>query len=446
MNMDNNEIDLEKKPSMVAIDLTTLTVATIDELIERLTPQGKDTSNYAAIFFSTFPLFLEPEELMKLLLNKFNDYYKEQNDNIHWEAYALAFQKIHNVVKKRVLGLFRVWIKYYFDDFSNDALKSLLSFTSSLVLSFTEKDFNIFSHPAIQTQYYILKAIERRTNIDEEFEDHVHRSSTQIIPLSSPFMGRVRTILDFSPADIAHMFTLRQFSVYKDLKPRDILEYVKLKTISKVPSMANIARQDTLLSYFITILIVEATNRDDVIDKLMLVTEELERYKNYAGIIATIAGLTHFTVKLNPKYNEFLEKHNHIVDNYQRIRGLIENAKCPFIPYLGILLKDITYFNENKTVTEENGVKSISFKKMKSIYQDIKIFAKTYLKSIDKEKEIKYEFKMNRNVEELYEQKISAFYVNNDERDLENYIINLANNKKIRRKERIISIYLGILF
>jgi len=259
-------------------------------------------------------------------------------------------------------------------------------------------------------------------------------------------MGRVRTILDFSPADIAHMFTLRQFSVYKDLKPRDILEYVKLKTISKVPSMANIARQDTLLSYFITILIVEATNRDDVIDKLMLVTEELERYKNYAGIIATIAGLTHFTVKLNPKYNEFLEKHNHIVDNYQRIRGLIENAKCPFIPYLGILLKDITYFNENKTVTEENGVKSISFKKMKSIYQDIKIFAKTYLKSIDKEKEIKYEFKMNRNVEELYEQKISAFYVNNDERDLENYIINLANNKKIRRKERIISIYLGILF
>lgn len=73
---------------------------------------------------------------------------------------------------------------------------------------------------------------------------------------------------------------------------------------------------------------------------------------NYAAVALIIAGIMDVAVRIPPGYEEVLKAHDHVQDNFARLSKLINMAPSPRIPFLAILLRDLTNICESYPKTE----------------------------------------------------------------------------------------------
>jgi len=108
--------------------------------------------------------------------------------------------------------------------------------------------------------------------------------------------------------------------------------------------------------------------------------KELLRLNNFNSLVAVVSGLSNFAVSRLTELRSVI-KENSLVDlkkiqeitafdgNFANLRAYIEKLSAPFIPYIGLVLKDITFAEEGNPTTFENGL--INFEKMKTIHRII---------------------------------------------------------------------------
>ena len=128
--------------------------------------------------------------------------------------------------------------------------------------------------------------------------------------------------------------------------------------------------------------------RAKIYEKWVSIAEYCRINKDYSDLIAIYSAFNHYIITgLNLTLKEVKAKTNTILNNiknfcsvegnYLKIRKEIDNCiknRENFIPYLGMLLRDINFFEEKSKYINEKGI--INFEKIEKISEMFEVFFK----------------------------------------------------------------------
>jgi len=180
-------------------------------------------------------------------------------------------------------------------------------------------------------------------------------------------------IFNFKKEAIAQYLTCESYQILSDIPERELYNKnfsTKDKDI-KAPHIKKIFDRYEKLTYFIIEDICSydyISERVDIIEKWIKIANICQELKNYNDLIMLNTLFCHYLLKKNLKKTwaklskksiNFLDKINKFcsgVQCYKNIRNEIFKCKGPYVPYIGILLKQLTYIEEKKYIINNNNI------------------------------------------------------------------------------------------
>ena len=249
-------------------------------------------------------------------------------------------------------------------------------------------------------------------------------------------------VSDWDEKDIGNKLMLISESLLNKIQRKELYKavYLKKNKYKICPNVMENIEKFNRLSFFIILDILSYDSPKDrakMIEKWAKIAEYCKKINNFNDLFAINSALNNYIVTgLNLTFKEIQKKTISLIKeikkfcdckgNYKTLRDYISNLKPGeyYLPYLGILLRDLTFFEE-KSKYIINGV-LINLEKIEKIQKTLDIFFKfRYLEKKEINK-IPKELNFLENLENLKEEKLEKI-ANNIEPNF-NYA-----QKKIKR-------------
>lgn len=328
-------------------------------------------------FLQQCSAFIKLNILMEKIRNTFAFFNKKQPNLFQGHLMNNLIQLLNSFI-----------LKHYDQIESNDELKKpLASFYS-----------NLFQTEEIQSILFLL------SNNCERFDvDYINFLSSDLPPSSpnvyikyqlptKPSSANYFSIFDWDEMAIASQLTLITRVMISNIGENEIIS-AKFAKKNKHESSPNILRLIKRFDDLIFFIIEEVLSYDQkkvralVIEKWIQIGETCAKMNNYNDCMIITTGLmNHIIVRLHktwlkvrPEYiavYDSLKKLCTCQSSYINIRKAINNCietNQPYIPYLGILLKEIAYYEENFGYIKDN--KMINVEKIENVTASIKKFS-----------------------------------------------------------------------
>ncbi|VDK53731.1 unnamed protein product [Anisakis simplex] len=325
---------------------------TVLKLIERLTYHLYTDNNYVRTFLTTYRSFCTPQELLQLLIERFNvptphqlkaveqslsphqsrsllngPYATVHSQGLQMPTMAAAYGRIEQSYQRfrkeyqrpvqcRVLSVIRQWINGHWYDFECDEvlLENLCSF-----LEETDRQSNVTNQhkkwcKSIQT------CIDRKRRLDSVQTPAVVDSVDEGIPppLNSPNSfapakppivwhtakkGEINTydLLTLHPLEIGRQITLLQFDLYRAIKPIELVgsAWTKHDKDRRSPQLLKLIDHSTMLTYWVAKTIVETPSLEErvgMFSRVLEVMSVFEELNNFTGLVALYSALNSSSV------------------------------------------------------------------------------------------------------------------------------------------------------
>ncbi|KAJ5074401.1 guanine nucleotide exchange factor [Anaeramoeba ignava] len=333
--------------------------ATLNKLIENLTPELTVDLSFVKTFLLTYQSFTTPEILFQKLVERYN--------------VPEEFARKKKIIQLRVVNVFVLWIQNYFSDFNPNLLHKLFIFSE-----------NYLQRDGYQTVLHILKTI-----LSKKFQGTSNESEYLNMSLPEPKIPKnifspKLTLNDIDEEEIARQLTLYEFNIYKQIKPKELLNQAwnKQKLKHNSPNVIRLIERFNDLSVWIATSIIsqiKLANRVSMIIKFIKIGEYLRTMNNFNTLMAVIAGLNSSAIfRLKSTWSQVPQKiydiYQSFVDlmdsksSYKNYRQYLKKIIPPCIPYLGIFLTDLTFTEDGNPDKIGN---LINFFKRKLIYDVI---------------------------------------------------------------------------
>ena len=213
------------------------------------------------------------------------------------------------------------------------------------------------------------------------------RNSTQNVVLNP--MSNV--LMDWNAKDIAKELTYITSSLINRIEDSELL-YRNFNNENKkirAPNVVSVIERFDKVSYFVIEEILSYDKkklRAKMIEKFILVADELDALRNFNDCMNIKSCLTHFIIRnlhktwklVGQEYKNIVSKLNRKYSfdkNFSSLREHIEQCKknnLSYIPYFGLVLKDIAFNEEGHKYTNEKRL--INIQKIKNIKNIIDSF------------------------------------------------------------------------
>ena len=230
-------------------------------------------------------------------------------------------------------------------------------------------------------------------------------------------------VLDWDKKEIGEkLISISKQLIYK-VHRREIYKAVFLKKNKDKTSpnvMENIDKFNRLTFFIIQDILSYdfAKDRGKIIDKWIDIAEYCRKRKDYNDCIAIISALNNYIIKglqktmndISKDKKELLSDINHFCrykGNYKKLRESIKSLKPNefYIPYLGMILKDLAFYEENYKYMDEI---FINFEKLEKVELEISDFF-GFKNTVDKESSyIPEEFAFFDKLEDIKEADLEA--------------------------------------
>ena len=200
-------------------------------------------------------------------------------------------------------------------------------------------------------------------------------------------------VTDWKTEEIGQQLMTVSKSLLRKIQPRELYraKFLKKDKEKTSPNVVECINKFNRLTSFIMEDILSyntAKDRAKIYKQWVLIADYCKTNKDYNDLIAIFSAFNHYIItglkltlkEVKTKTNSILNKIKHfctVEGNYKNIRVDMDNCDKTgeiFIPYLGMLLRDINFFEEKSKYLNEKGY--INFNKIEKINEMFKLYFK----------------------------------------------------------------------
>uniref|UniRef100_A0A8C7LUD5 CRK SH3-binding GNRP n=1 Tax=Oncorhynchus mykiss TaxID=8022 RepID=A0A8C7LUD5_ONCMY len=293
-------------------------------LVHATETDRKDLVLYCEVFLTTYRTFISPEDLIKKL------------------HYRYPFLVATNTFKKRVskntfFVLVRLVDELCLVELTEDILKQLMDLVFRLVCN----------------GELSLARVLRKNILDKVEQKKLLRCTNSLKPLAARGVSaRPGTLHDFRSHEIADQLTLLDAELFYNIEIPEVLLWAKEQNEEKSPNLTQFTEHFNNMSYWVRSLIIQqekGQDREKLLLKFIKIMKHLRKLNNFNSYLAILSALDSAPIRRlewQKQTSEGLEEYCTLIDSsssFRVYRAALADVEPPCIPYLGLILQDLTF-------------------------------------------------------------------------------------------------------
>uniref|UniRef100_A0A8C1XFI6 CRK SH3-binding GNRP n=1 Tax=Cyprinus carpio TaxID=7962 RepID=A0A8C1XFI6_CYPCA len=290
-------------------------------LVHATETDRKDLVLYCEAFLTTYRTFITPEDLIKKLHYRYPFYY--------------TFRK--RVSKNTFFVLVRVVDELCLVELTEDILRQLMDLVFRLVCN----------------GELSLARVLRKNILDKVEQKRLLRHMHMLKPLAARGVSaRPGTLHDFRSHEIADQLTLLDAELFYKIEIPEVLLWAKEQNEEKSPNLTQFTEHFNNMSYWVRSIIIQqekAQDREKLLLKFIKIMKHLRKLNNFNSYLAILSALDSAPIRRlewQKQTSEGLEEYCTLIDSsssFRAYRAALADVEPPCIPYLGLILQDLTF-------------------------------------------------------------------------------------------------------
>uniref|UniRef100_A0A2K6EGH1 CRK SH3-binding GNRP n=1 Tax=Propithecus coquereli TaxID=379532 RepID=A0A2K6EGH1_PROCO len=302
-------------------------------LVHATETDRKDLVLYCEAFLTTYRTFISPEELIKKL------------------QYRYPFPKFSpfaDTFKKRVSkNTFFVLVRVIFLGLV-PAPHLLVELTEEILKLLMELVFRLVCNGELS-----LARVLRKNILDKMDQKKLLRCANSDQPLAARGVAaRPGTLHDFHSHEIAEQLTLLDAELFYKIEIPEVLLWAKEQNEEKSPNLTQFTEHFNNMSYWVRSIIMlqeKAQDRERLLLKFIKIMKHLRKLNNFNSYLAILSALDSAPIRRlewQKQTSEGLAEYCTLIDSsssFRAYRAALSEVEPPCIPYLGLILQDLTF-------------------------------------------------------------------------------------------------------
>ncbi|RZB41593.1 guanine nucleotide-releasing factor 2, partial [Asbolus verrucosus] len=293
----------------------------IDALIIQATKATKNgVFMYQEAFLTTYRTFITPYDLINKLIRRYDHFYYQPNKKLRSEAFALIVRVVNDLTVS---------------DLDDDLQCKLMNFVQQLISS---------------GEITLAKAL--RVKHLERYEAKQMSLKYTSVVASLSLSARSSTLLDFKSEQIAEQMTLLDAELFMKIEIPEVLIWAQEQNEERSPNLTRFTEHFNKMSYWARTRILTAEGKD-VREKYFLkfikIMKHLRKINNFNSYLALLSALDSAPIRRlewQKHVQEGLKEYCALIDSsssFRAYRQALAETQPPCIPYIGLVLQDLTF-------------------------------------------------------------------------------------------------------
>uniref|UniRef100_A0A2K6UXE3 CRK SH3-binding GNRP n=1 Tax=Saimiri boliviensis boliviensis TaxID=39432 RepID=A0A2K6UXE3_SAIBB len=302
-------------------------------LVHATETDRKDLVLYCEAFLTTYRTFISPEELIKKLQYRYP--FLLTHSPCKFSPFADTFKK--RVSKNTFFVLVRVVDELCLVELTEEILKLLMELVFRLVCN----------------GELSLARVLRKNILDKVDQKKLLRCATSGQPLAARGVAaRPGTLHDFHSHEIAEQLTLLDAELFYKIEIPEVLLWAKEQNEEKSPNLTQFTEHFNNMSYWVRSIIMlqeKAQDRERLLLKFIKIMKHLRKLNNFNSYLAILSALDSAPIRRlewQKQTSEGLAEYCTLIDSsssFRAYRAALSEVEPPCIPYLGLILQDLTF-------------------------------------------------------------------------------------------------------
>uniref|UniRef100_A0A8C2FTK3 CRK SH3-binding GNRP n=1 Tax=Cyprinus carpio TaxID=7962 RepID=A0A8C2FTK3_CYPCA len=294
-------------------------------LVHATETDRKDLVLYCEAFLTTYRTFITPEDLIKKLHYRYTRFCHSPD----------TFRK--RVSKNTFFVLVRVVDELCLVELTEDILRQLMDLVFRLVCN----------------GELSLARVLRKNILDKVEQKRLLRHMHMLKPLAARGVSaRPGTLHDFRSHEIADQLTLLDAELFYKIEIPEVLLWAKEQNEEKSPNLTQFTEHFNNMSYWVRSIIIQqekAQDREKLLLKFIKIMKHLRKLNNFNSYLAILSALDSAPIRRlewQKQTSEGLEEYCTLIDSsssFRAYRAALAEVEPPCIPYLGLILQDLTF-------------------------------------------------------------------------------------------------------
>ncbi|KAK9887618.1 hypothetical protein WA026_023577 [Henosepilachna vigintioctopunctata] len=346
---------------------------TVDALIIQATKATKNgVFTYQEAFLTTYRTFITPYELISKLIRRYNYfYYRTEKRPRSREAFALIVRVVSDLTSV---------------DLDDELQHKLMNFVQQLISC-----GELTLAKALRVKHLERHEIKQR-----------NLPGTNNILTSISLTPRTLTLLDFKSEHIAEQMTLLDAELFMKIEIPEVLIWAQEQNEERSPNLTLFTEHFNKMSYWARTKILQINNketREKYFLKFIKIMKHLRKINNFNSYLALLSALDSAPIRRlewQKHVQEGLKEYCALIDSsssFRAYRQALAETQPPCIPYIGLVLQDLTFVHIGNSNHLADGM--INFSKR---WQQFNI-----VENMKKFKKCTYSFKKNERIIQFFE-------------------------------------------